>query len=162
MTGTESTSALAERIQRLEDIEAIKQLKAEYCAACDDDHNPERLAALFAEGGIWEVAGQTRNEGHTSIAEWFQALRDSGRMLKTAHNVFNPAIEVDGDVATGHWRLVMLYTRRTDDPAKRYQRIIGWYSERYERIDGIWRFRHLFCQVEESGPYAASDGLLRG
>lgn len=82
-------------------------------------------------------------------------------MLRTAHNVFNPSIEVDGDEATGHWRLVMLYTANTDDPAKRYQRIIGWYRERYERIDGIWRFRHLFCQVEESGPYTASDGLLR-
>jgi len=44
------------RLTRLEDIEAIKQLKARYCEICDDDHNPDRITSVFAEDGIWESA----------------------------------------------------------------------------------------------------------
>ena len=148
---------LARRVRTLEDIEAIRRLKAAYCAACDDDHDPDTLQSLFAPDGVWEVEGNVRNEGHAAIREWFQALRDSKRMRNTAHNVFNPIIEVDGDTARGHWRLLMLYTANTDDPAKRYQRIIGLYEEKYVRVHGAWKFQHLHCKVEESGPYAAQD-----
>ena len=35
---------LERRITRIEDIEAIKQLKARYCEICDDDHDPSSLA----------------------------------------------------------------------------------------------------------------------
>ena len=35
-------SELEQRITRLEDIEAIKQLKARYCEICDDMHNPQQ------------------------------------------------------------------------------------------------------------------------
>ena len=48
------TATLEQRITRLEDIEAIKKLKAIYCDICDDMHNPDRIGALFAEDGIWE------------------------------------------------------------------------------------------------------------
>ena len=37
---------LAKRITRLEDIEAIKQLKARYCEICDDNHDPDRVVAI--------------------------------------------------------------------------------------------------------------------
>jgi hypothetical protein len=42
---------LEKRVTILEDLEAIKQLKARYCA-CDDDHNPDMITTLFAEDGI--------------------------------------------------------------------------------------------------------------
>ena len=35
-------SDLEKRIARLEDIEAIKQLKARYSHVCDDDHNQKK------------------------------------------------------------------------------------------------------------------------
>ena len=37
---------LEERIARIEDIEAIKQLKARYCEICDDDHNPNDITTI--------------------------------------------------------------------------------------------------------------------
>lgn len=45
-------SDLEKRITVLEDIEAIKKLKARYCAICDEDHNPAKITTLFASGGI--------------------------------------------------------------------------------------------------------------
>jgi hypothetical protein len=37
-----------------EDLEAIKQLKARYCAVCDDNHNIDKITALFVDDGIWK------------------------------------------------------------------------------------------------------------
>src|SRR5262245_54135314 len=45
---------LEQRLTRIEDIEAIKQLKARYCAIADEDHNPDKITTLFVEDGIWE------------------------------------------------------------------------------------------------------------
>ncbi len=141
-----------QRLQRLEDIEAIRQLKARYCAGCDDDHNPETLLELFWEDAVWEATSNGRFEGQRAIRGFFSDLRASGRIRNSAHNVMNPIIEVDGDRATGHWRLIMLYTANTQ-PEPSYHRIIGWYREEYRRKRGEWRYQRLFCQVEENAPY---------
>jgi len=39
---------LLARLRQLEDVEAIRRLKAAYCAGCDDDHDGDAVAALFA------------------------------------------------------------------------------------------------------------------
>ena len=66
---------LEQRITRIEDLEAIKQLKATYCDICDDDHNPERITTIFAEDGIWEGAGFGKAQGHTAIRELFKKFQ---------------------------------------------------------------------------------------
>ena len=156
------TKTAEERLQVLEDIEAIRRLKARYCQLCDDDHDPQGLAALFVEDGVWEATVSGRFEGTTAIEGYFAALRASGRIITSAHNAINPDIEVNGDEATGHWRLIMLYTAKVPEPLPRFYRIIGWYRESYVRTDAGWRFKKLFCQVEESGPYvtAPEDAVL--
>ena len=58
---------LEERITRLEDLEAIKQLKATYCEICDDKHDPDRIVTIFAEDGIWEGKGIGTARGHAEI-----------------------------------------------------------------------------------------------
>jgi uncharacterized protein (TIGR02246 family) len=147
---TNTDQGLAARIHRLEDIEAIKVLKADYCAACDADHDPALVGPLFTDDAVWEAAGITRAEGRPAIEQYMQAVRDGGGLVRSAHNVFNPRIEVDGDTATGHWRLLMLATR---EPGDVYLRIIGSYRERYRRTAQGWRFAELFCDVEENAPY---------
>jgi len=144
---------LENRLRVLEDIEEIRKLKARYCAGCDDDHNPDTLVALFAPGGSWEASGMGRHEGHAAIRKFFTDLRASGRIRNSAHNAINPIIEVDGDTATGHWRLIMLYTGNVPAGDVQYFRIIGWYREEYVRLFGRWRFQSLYCEVEESAPY---------
>ena len=97
------------RLQVLEDIEAIRNLKAAYCRACDNDHDPAGVVPLFVPDGVWAAAGIAECQGHDQIHAYFNAIHTSGRMRNSAHNVMNPQIEVDGDQATGHWRLIMLY-----------------------------------------------------
>jgi len=60
---------LEQRVQALEDINAIRHLKARYAAYCDDQYNPDALAALFAEDAVWESQGLGRFEGRDAIRE---------------------------------------------------------------------------------------------
>ena len=68
---------LQQRITRLEDIEAIKQLKARYSHICDDLHNPDTIASVFAEDGIWESEDFGKAVGHQEIRDLFKGFRDA-------------------------------------------------------------------------------------
>ncbi len=142
-----------QRLDQLEAIEAIRKLKARYGQACDDDHNPDKLAPLFTEDAVWEASTMGRAEGRDAIAEMLGALGRSGTIRNSAHNFMNPIIEVSGDEATGDWRLIMLYTGRYPDGSLHFSRIIGWYREQYRRVDGCWYIHRLHCEVEEAAPY---------
>ncbi len=130
--------ALAERITRLEDIEAIKQLKALYCEICDDDHNPDRIVQIFTEDGIWEGRGIGTARGRAEIRALFEKFQTM--MSFSQHMTMNPRIEVDGDSASGTWYFFGPFTFRADNQAK-------WqatrYHEEYARVDGEWKIRHL-------------------
>jgi len=150
----------ATRLQRLEDFEAIRQLKAQYCAACDDNHNPTRLGPLFAPDATWEASVTGRAEGRENIQSLLGSVGTSGRIRNSAHHAINPIIELDGDRASGHWRLIMLYTGVEPNGEVHYSRIIGWYKEDYVCLNSPannerrWYIQNLFCHVEEAAPYA--------
>ncbi len=162
MASNDRAETLEERIQRLEDIEEIKQLKAQYCAGCDDDHNSETICALFVDGGVWDWAGTATCNGKPEIKKFMDDLRASKRLRCTAHMVTNPQIEVNGDRATAHWRFIMLHTDNV--PASptgvQYHRIIGYYQDDMVKVDGKWYFETLRPRVEESAPYTIEDDLL--
>ncbi|MEM7285216.1 MAG: nuclear transport factor 2 family protein [Actinomycetota bacterium] len=150
----DSGSALAARLGVLEDIEAIRRLKAAYCAACDDDHDGDAVAALFTQDGVWQQSGDRPRVGRDEIAAKMFGIRDAGFMARSAHKVTNPVIDVDGDTATGQWRFLMMFTY-TDGQA--FERIIGTYDERYARVEGRWLFTSLMANVEERGRYSAES-----
>ena len=140
--------ALEVRIRRLEDLEAIKQLKASYCEICDDDHNPERITGIFSEDAIWEGRGIGHAQGHAAIRELFEGLQQM--MSFSQHMVMNPIIEIIGDTAKGTWYFFGPFTFRKDNQAK-------WQSARYEedyvRVAGEWKIQHLRVK----GPGMSAD-----
>jgi hypothetical protein len=155
------TETLEARIRRLEDIEAIKQLKARYGQACDDDHNPDKVAALFVPDGLW--AGENigvHAKGHAAIKDYIGGVRASGRMRNSAHMFMNPIITVNGDRATGEWRFVMCFTGKVGDGTLQYHRIIGFYEDVYVRVGDTWLYESLNVTVEESGPYTTEESRL--
>ena len=86
---------LRNRVRYLEDIEALRNLKAKYAAACDDNYDPDRLAALFVEDATWESQGMGRYEGREAIREFFRGI--SGHFVFALHYGLNPQIEVAKD-----------------------------------------------------------------
>jgi len=141
---------IEQRVQVLEDIEEIRKLKAAYCAACDDDHNGDAVAALFVPEGTWGAAGRPAEVGTDEIAAFMYGVRNSNTMARSAHQVFNPVIDVDGDTATGDWRFLMMYTAKDEQS---FVRIIGTYDETYVRTADGWKFNSLEVTVEERDTY---------
>ena len=144
-------TSIEQRVQVLEDIEDIRKLKAAYCAACDDDHNGDAVAALFVADGTWGALNRPAEVGTEAIAAFMYGVRAHGNMKRSAHQVFNPVINVDGDTATGHWRLLMMYTAADEQS---FVRIIGTYDDTYVRTPDGWKFQSLLVTVEERGVYA--------
>lgn len=130
---------LAARIQRLEDIEAIKQLKALYCEICDDNHDPDRIVTLFTRDGVWEGRGIGTAHGHAEIHALFERFRDL--MGFTQHMTMNPRIEVEGDRARGTWYFFGPFTFNGDPATAKWQ--AARYRETYARIAGAWKIEHL-------------------
>ena len=79
-------SELEKRITRLEDIEAIKQLKARYCEICDDMHNPDRVASVFVEDAIWESADFGKAEGHDGDSRIISQLPKNVQLFSAQHH----------------------------------------------------------------------------
>lgn len=109
-------TTLEHRIRRLEDIEAIRHLKARYAKYADekytDDHRRkpqdelDRLAALqaglFTEDAVWD-GGE-----HFGVFEGREAIHAfvrKGGWSFAMHYFLNPLIDIDGDRATGRWML---------------------------------------------------------
>ena len=127
---------LQERIRHLEDIEALRNLKAEYAAACDDNYDADRLAALFVEDATWESQGMGKYEGREAIREFFRGI--SGHFVFALHYGLNPHIEVTGDTARARWYLFMPCT--VGDTGKAMWRA-GLDEEEYVRVEGRWMYR---------------------
>lgn len=95
----------AQRQQRLEDIEAIKQLKYAYVRALDtcDMVALERLftedAKVDYRGGSYRLEAEGRPAIIAALGEAFHAE------FVAAHTVHMPVIEIAGDTATGLWTL---------------------------------------------------------
>ncbi len=133
---------LENRITRLEDIEAIKQLKARYCEICDDRHNPDRITSLFAEDGIWESDDFGKAKGHDAIRELFVGFQ---KMFSfSQHNITNPIIEINGNRATAIWYLMGPWTH-TDNDKEIW--MTARYDDDYVKIDGVWKYQHLRAAV---------------
>lgn len=131
-------AALEKRITRIEDIEAIKYLKSQYCEICDDLHNPDRIASVFAEDAIWESADFGIARGHKEIQELFANFK---KMFSfSQHNIMNPRIEVNGDRATGIWYIMGPWTYAE---TKEEKWLALRYDDDYVKIDGEWKYQHL-------------------
>src|SRR5215471_14190058 len=100
---TMDINQLARKVQMLEDVDAIKRLKHRYCAYCDDNYNPDGIAGLFVEDAVWDGGGFGRYAGRDAIRNFF---RGAPKLFSfAAHQVLNPIIKVDGNRATGEWKL---------------------------------------------------------
>ena len=140
---TEQAASLVSRLEELEsrvrDLESaneIRNLKAAYAAACDDNYNPDVIASLFVEDATWESEGLGKFEGREAIREFFRGI--SSYFTFALHYGLNPQIEVTGDTARARWYLFMPCTVSDGDRALWRA---GIDDEEYVRVDGRWMFK---------------------
>lgn len=136
---------LLNRMTRLEDIEAIKQLVARYCEICDyEDYNTDALLDLFTEDATWD-ASFAKVKGHEAIRELFSEFPKA--IIRVQHIVANPQIEVDGDRAKGSWYLISA-GEKIDGTMTKWPEIFARYHQDYVKQNGEWKICHL--RVESS------------
>ena len=141
---------LEQQVARLTAIEDIKQMKALYCSYCDKGYDPEGIASLFVEDGIWDGADFGRHVGVPAIKEFFRGV--SSDIIFAGHLVLNPIITVDGDTANGKWWLIMPCTTNLEGK-KEARWLAAEYDDDYVKVDGRWLFKHLRLDLKFFAPY---------
>jgi hypothetical protein len=149
-------SSLAARVQRLEDVEAIRVLMSRYASAINQGWggrhvDPGAAAEIFAPDARWS-SGDMGIEvvGISAIAE---SLRVSTADIQFAQHVFlNPTILVDGDQATASW-LMWIAVRR----ARGSQLVYLSEEVQYQRTANGWRITILDLQVAGGNLFPQAD-----
>lgn len=124
------------RIQRLEDLEAIRQLKARYLWCCDRK-DPEGMRACFADGPVHIDYGAVGTfDRADALVKVFTELGCHDHMVELHHGM-NPQLEVlDGTRARGTWSLhYFLINTQT----KGLTQLAGYYEDEYRKDDGAWK-----------------------
>jgi uncharacterized protein (TIGR02246 family) len=125
----------------MDDIEAIKQLKARYMRTVDLK-DWEGFRNVFTDDAVWDTtsAGAEVISGADAIAEYNQ--RGLGDVL-CIHHSHTPEIEVTSPTtATGIWPTEYMHRWPTGKELHGY----GFYYESYEKVAGDWRIKTCVYQ----------------
>jgi hypothetical protein len=138
---SEVINSFEERIKNLEEIEAIRNLKATYCYAVDSK-NWQQTAELFTENADADFGPFGQYKGRENVATFFRNLPQG--LPLCIHMIHNPLIKVEGDTATGVWYFEVPGTLVL--PAgETAVWIQGRYNEEYIKLDGEWKIKKLVC-----------------
>ena len=134
-----------DRQRYVEDFIAISQVKARYCRFLDAK-DWAAYTDLFTESFVLDLTqagGQAPIEGREAAVK---NIRSFVEHAKTAHQVHQPEMEIDGDVAHVIWAMqdrVIWGEDRVGALQESGHTGYGQYHERYERKDGRWRIARL-------------------
>jgi bile-acid 7alpha-dehydratase len=128
-------SDLEKRIRVMEDIEAIKKLKAKYFR-CVDKKLWEEMETVLTEDAVADYGmGIELLQGRKAIIEFLKKNLDRDSMI-SVHQGHNPEIEITSDTtARGVWVLndrLIIQTIAT---------LNGWryYEDEYVKVNGEWK-----------------------
>ncbi|MFT4614994.1 MAG: hypothetical protein ACI9NT_002146 [Bacteroidia bacterium] len=150
--------SLEQRIDRLEAIEAIKQLKYRYFHVCDTKQ-PDCVRECFAPGEIdlryGRIGDFTDREELVAI---FSELACQPHIVEMHHGQ-NPQITVQGaDNATATWGL---YYYLIDTRQSTVTQLGGFYDDAYVRLEGRWYISRSCYEVSSTALFDLSEGLAR-
>jgi len=148
---------LAARIARLEAINDIRNLMADYTHYFDAGwlgagQDAAKVASLFTEDGVWGGGGSDQ-VGRERIERWIVKYGHTAKM--SLHIAMNSKVEVDGDRAQGSWNgLIPIVT-----PAGEAMWVGGRYECTFLRGDDGWKFTRMNFFTAFQTPY--DEGFAR-
>ncbi len=146
MSNEARIQALEDQLGRMQDIRAIEQLKYQYASCCDRGYDPEGIAALFIDDGVWVVNGVGGDvTGRDAIRGHFRDLSQS--ISWALHFMIAPQVELSKDrqSATGKFYLLCLCTiAKIDDPATNDAVVLTLnYVDQFVKRGDRWLFKEL-------------------
>ena len=152
-----SRAALEQRLQALEDREAIRELLIAYGRTLDQ-RDFRAFADLFAaDGGEW-VGGMGGVQGRPAIQKLMEDTigKNTGGMNSPNLHVFsNESIEVNGDEARALSKWIFVVRGDDNRPQLVY---LGHYDDTLIREQGEWKFKRRVAY----GDIPFADPLSRG
>ena len=164
---TDDSPSLADRLDRLESLAAIQSLKARYGALADAKYTADyarvdadtmrqvawQQAQCFTDNAVWE-AGEgfgANRVGRDALFAWFQ----QSPWCFAVHYYGSPVIDVQGDAATGTWRLWQI--AMADDTREAVLLAAVTHESYARQADGAWlhsrmRFEQLHMLPVGRGP----------
>ncbi len=145
---------LEKRIRLLEDVQAIKDLKALYCYLADagiagDPMKWDELMTHFTDDACADFEPFGIYRGKEAISTFFKQIVTS-LLCYSAHMVCNPLIQVNGSKAKGRWCVDVPCTHReTNRPMWLQAR----YEEEYVRVRGGWKWKSITARFDFVTPF---------
>ena len=157
MAGDSRQPSLEARIQTLEDIEAIKQLKARWWFACDQRDIPEMRSCYDEDDFLIDFGFIGRFTDMDAFIDVFRALACHPTHIDMHHGLA-PEIHMTGiDTATGRWRMRF---QLLETEQQQIQLMSGYYQDRYARVNGEWKMRESRYTLLSNLCLGNQDGLL--
>ena len=142
------------RLQRMEDIHAIAQLKTRYTEFAnswpDRPHSGAGIEELFTDDATWHIVPS--GPPLVGIAAIKARFDDATLFPFSYHLLGNPWIEVDGDEALGRWHVVVAFRMEQTGPMW----VTGFYEDRFSRQSDGWRISSLLCTASGAAPFGQS------
>jgi hypothetical protein len=126
---------LEERILRIEDEQAIRNLAAKFAdAVTATDH--EKFKTLWKPDGVFTInqPANTTRTGVENISALIMDLRDNKDFF--VQFVHSGVIEIDGSKATARW----IIHEVGQGPGEKYYNNYGVFNDRMEKINDEWVF----------------------
>ena len=155
----ERIRVLERRLEIVEDVEAIRLLKARYGELADSRYGPSgvkppeelehiasQIVQLFTEDAVWDGGGAL------GVCRGRQEIRD--RFLKptlvfSLHYFVKPQIQVNGQRARATWDILAPCTTKDGRP----HWMAGLEHDEYEKQDGHWLHSKLELEVAFMAPH---------
>ena len=138
---------LSAEVQRLKDIETIKQMTNNYGYFIDSG-NWQGMVTLFTKDCYYH-SGFGEYKGSEGIIRFFRDELPPSFSF-TAHMVHNPNVTVSGDKAKGQWYSEVAATHTASHKAL-------WLLARYDaecvRLGGEWKFQRFVCTILYDTPF---------
>jgi 3-phenylpropionate/cinnamic acid dioxygenase small subunit len=153
----DNQTALADRLQRLEDLEEIRQLFIDYGHYLDSGEFAS-YGGLFADDGEVLLGPVGRAKGPAAI-EALMAKTMDGARGSSFHVVSNPIIELDGDRATSEVMWTVVARDKQDNATVT---MLGRHRDQLTRERGRWRFLRREGFIDIPSRYRTSENPTAG
>ena len=152
-----SSHDLASRVQALEDIEAIKRLKARWWFACDTRDLAGMRACYDEDDFLIDFGFIGEFTDMNAFIEVFESLACHPTHVDMHHGTA-PEIEMTGpDRATGRWRMRFQLLETAN---RQVQLMSGYYEDVYARVNGEWKMRVSKYTLMSNLFLSSSDGVV--
>jgi ketosteroid isomerase-like protein len=141
-----TSQTLEERVQRLEDLEAIKDLVYRWAFYVNKGWNGmiadiDALSLIYTEdvsGGMPQMDSHV--EGLEQVKKDLAA--DTADIIVSMHSMTNPVIDLEGDMAKGNW-LMRIYVHRENGTRQLFMSV----DHDYVRTNQGWRIKKGYIYI---------------